>query len=88
LSSKTTLNTLPPTVRIYYPFHPYAGKTFKVLQRARGKAEQVSVELSAGKALTLPLWMLQPEAAQLQISSNIDIPHTALLEVVDLLRAS
>jgi hypothetical protein len=75
-------------VRIYYSFHPYAGKTFKVLQRASGKAAQVTVELSAGKTLTLPLWMLQPEAAQLQTSSNIDIPHRVLLDVVDLLSAN
>jgi hypothetical protein len=71
--------------RIYYPFHPYADRTFKILQRASGKAGQITVELSAGKTLTIPLWMLQPEAAQFQVSSNIEIPHMALLEVVDLL---
>ena len=46
------------------------------------------MELSAGKTLTVPLWMLQPEAAQLQMSSHIDIPHTVLLEIVDLLGAN
>jgi hypothetical protein len=74
--------------RIYYPFHPFANRTFKVLQRASGKTEQVTVELSAGKTLTIPLWMLQPEAARFQTSSNIAIPHTVLLAVVDLLSAN
>jgi len=78
---------LPPAARIYYPFHPYTNQTLKVLQRACGKSGQVTVELSAGKTLTIPLWMLQPEAAQLLISPNIDIPHTVLLEIVDLLSA-
>ncbi len=46
------------------------------------------MELSAGKTLTLPLWMLQPEAAVLQISTTVDIPHSVLLEIVDLLSAN
>jgi hypothetical protein len=79
---------LPPAARVYYPFHPFTNQTFKILQRASGKAGQVTVELSAGKTLTLPLWMLQPEAAVLQIGTTIDIPHSVLLEIVDLLSAN
>jgi hypothetical protein len=79
---------LSPTARVYYSFHPYANQTFKVLQRAGGKAGQVTVELSASKTLTLPLWMLQPEASLLQIGSTIDIPYPVLLEIVDLIRAN
>ncbi len=83
-----TLNTLPLAARIYYPFHPYANQTLKVLQRGRGESGQLTVELSAGKTLNLPLWMLQPEAALLQVSSNVDIPITILLEIIDLLNAN
>jgi hypothetical protein len=79
---------LSPTARVYYSFHPYANQTFKVLQRASGKAGQITVELSAGKTLTLPLWMLQPEASLLQIGSTVDIPCPVLLEIVDLIRAN
>jgi hypothetical protein len=79
---------LPPTARIYYPFHPFINQTFKILQRASGKSGQVTVELSAGKTLTLPLWMLQPEAALLQVGTTIDIPCSILLEIVDLLSAN
>jgi hypothetical protein len=32
--------------------------------------------------------MLQPEAAVLQISTTVDIPHSVLLEIVDLLSAN
>jgi len=46
------------------------------------------VELSTGKTLTLPLWMLQPDAALLQIGPAIDIPCPVLLEIVDLIRAN
>ena len=76
------------TARVYYTFHPYANQTFKVLQRAGGKAGRVTVELSPGKTLTLPLWMLQPEAALLQVGPGIDIPLPILLEIVDLVRAN
>jgi hypothetical protein len=79
---------LSATARIYYTFHPYANQTFKVLQRACGKAGQVTIELSPGKTLTLPLWMLQPEAALLQVGPGIDIPLPILLEIVDLVRAN
>jgi hypothetical protein len=79
---------LSATARVYYSFHPHANQTFKVLQRASGKAGQVTVELSAGKTLTLPLWMLQPEAALLQLSPTVDISVPILLEIVDLVRAN
>ncbi len=59
-----------------------------MLQRACGKAGQVTVELSPGKTLTLPLWMLQPEVALLQVGPGIDIPLPILLEIVDLVRAN
>ena len=49
---------------------------------------QVTLELSAGKTLTVPLWMLQTEAALLQTSPDIDIPYTVLLEIVELLSAN
>ena len=79
---------MPPRARIYYSFHPYSGLTFKVLHLAGGKPEQVTLERSAAKTFTVPLWMLQPEAALLQVSANIEIPHTVLLEIIDLLTAN
>jgi hypothetical protein len=79
---------LSATARVYYPFHPYVNRTFKVLQRTGGKPGQVTVELSAGKTLTLPLWMLQPDAASLRIDSTVNIPTPVLLEIVDLIHSS
>ena len=59
-----------------------------MLQRAGGKSGQVTVERSPGKTLTLPMWMLQAEAATLQIGSTVDISPSVLLEIVELIRAN
>ncbi len=45
----------------------------------------MTLVLSAKKTLSVPMWMLQQEAAQIQIDLAVVIPHTVLLEVVDLL---
>ena len=86
--STTTLNTLPPEARIYYQYHPYANQTFKVLQRASGKRNQVTLALCASKTLTVPEWMLQPESALLQIDSTVAVPQQVLLELLDFLLAN
>ena len=87
-SSTTTLNTLPPEARIYYQYHPYANQTFKVLQRASGKRNQVTLALCASKTLTVPEWMLQPESSLFQIDSSVVIPQQVLLELLDFLLAN
>jgi hypothetical protein len=48
----------------------------------------MTLMLSENKTLSVPIWMLQEEAAQFQIDSHALIPHTVLLEVVDLLCTS
>jgi hypothetical protein len=48
----------------------------------------MTLVLSENKVLAVPIWMLQKDAAQFQIDSTVVIPHTALLEVVDLLSAT
>jgi len=87
-SSQSTLNTLPPEARIYYRYHPYAKKTFKVLQRSSGKRHQVTLSISPGKTITVPEWMLQPEASRLQVDICVEISHKTLLELLDLLNAN
>jgi len=79
---------LPPEARIYYKYHPYANQTFKVLQRSGGKHHQVTLSLSPGKTLTVPEWMLQPEASQFQVGISVEISHKTLLELLDLLNAN
>jgi hypothetical protein len=88
LTSRITLNTLPPEARIYYPFHPFVNQTFKVLHRSGGKRNHLILERSSGVTLAVPLWMLKPESGEICIGSIVEPPHKTLLEIIDLLAAN
>jgi hypothetical protein len=79
---------LPLAARIYYPFHPFANQTFKVVQRSGGKHNHLVLERSPGVTLAVPLWMVKPEASEICIGSIVEPPHTILLEIIDLLAAN
>jgi hypothetical protein len=87
-SSQTTLNTLPLAARIYYPFHPFANQTFKVVQRSGGKHNHLVLERSLGVTIAVPLWMVKSEASEICIGSIVEPPHSILLEIIDLLAAN
>jgi hypothetical protein len=76
---------LPPEARIYYRYHPYFDHTFKTLQRSGGKSGRITLELSVGKTLSVPDWMLKPESAELQLGVDVALPRDTLLDVIALL---
>ena len=74
--------------RIYYQYHPHANQSFKVLQRASGKTNQITLELKPGQSFTVPNWMIQEQARDLVVGSNIYLPISVYDELIDLLRTS
>jgi len=79
---------MPSTVTVYYPFHPLVDHTLDVVSWPRRRAHAVTVLHPDGEAVKVPLWMLQPEAAQVSICEQIALSASALLSLVDLLSQS
>ena len=82
------LNTLPLEATVQYRFHPYFNQTFKVLQRSGSVSSQVTLQRAPGKTFTIPLWMTDPAAGELEISSAVTVDFSIYLDIVDLLESS
>ena len=78
-------NTMPPTVTVHYPFHPLVHQHLKVISWPRNSTGATTVQHPDGNTIKVPVWMLQPEAAQLALQSQIELSSKALLSLVDLL---
>lgn len=76
---------MPSTVTVYYPFHPLVNRSLAVLTWPRHPANAVTVQHPDGKAMKIPLWMLQPEATRLHLSEQVVLSASALSALVDLL---
>ena len=76
---------MPSTVTVYYPFHPLAHHHLQVISWPRHKTGATTVQHPDGTTIKIPLWMLQPEAAQFELQSQIELSSTALLSLIDLL---
>ncbi|MDA1371752.1 MAG: hypothetical protein O2971_13465 [Proteobacteria bacterium] len=79
---------MPSTVTVYYPFHPLYHHCLKVLQWPRPTGNTATVARPDGKALKIPLWMLDVNAKQYQLSQQATLPAEALNALVDLLQSS
>jgi len=73
---------------VYYRFHPYADKTFNVLQRSGSVSSQITLELSPGKTFTVPLWMTDPAAKDVELGPSTTIDVGLYLEILALLHAN
>jgi len=78
---------LPSTVTVHYPFHALHNRSFEVLAWPRRTALAVTVRHPDGKTLKLPLWMVEPMAAQLHMHDQIELSAGALPAVAALLEA-
>jgi hypothetical protein len=76
---------MPSTVTVHYPFHPLVHQHLKVITWPRHNTGAATVLHPDGKTIKLPVWMLQPQAAQFHRQSKIELPASVLLSVVDLL---
>jgi hypothetical protein len=74
------------TATVFYPYHPFSGQTFNVMQRSGGKSGRLILELPNSHTLAIPQWMLEPQAAQLQVGSDVHVDHHSLLSIIALLK--
>ena len=62
---------MPSTSTVHYPFHPLHNRSLDVIACPHRATGAVTVRHPDGKTLKIPLWMLQPEAAQFQLSERL-----------------
>ncbi len=74
---------MPSTVTVHYPFHPLHNHCLQVIARPRKTHGAVTVQCPDGHSLKIPLWMLQPEAADFRIDEQITFSAATLLALVD-----
>jgi hypothetical protein len=75
------------TVTVYYPWHPQVGQSLPVRFRKRClQDELVSCQLPNKTTLSIPTWMLHPDAAQFALGPP-QVAVGALVELRELLSA-
>ena len=70
---------------MYYPFHPLNGLELAVVCKSRIGDGAVTVADPEGIRLKIPVWMVSPQAAQIELSEKAEISARALLELVYLM---
>ena len=79
---------MPSTVTVHYPFHPLVHHQLQVIRWPRLNSGATTVQHPDGNTIKIPIWMLQPEAAQFERQSRIELSGSALLSLVDLLASA
>lgn len=75
------------TIRIYYPFHPYAGQKLPVVYKPNRREDAVTVRTDSGDHRKIPRWMTEQRAADYALTSEVRVHPAALLAVRELLDA-
>ncbi len=70
---------------MYYPFHPLWGCELDVINKPKKEDGAVTVIAPDGASLKIPIWMVSPQAAQIELSEKAEISARSLLELVHLL---
>ncbi len=70
---------------MYYPFHPLQGCELNVINKPKKEDGAVTVIAPDGASLKIPIWMVSPQAAQIELSEKAEISARALLELVHLM---
>jgi hypothetical protein len=76
---------MPSALTVFYPFHPLAGQTLRVIAWPRLQDGAVTVDHRDGSTLKIPMWMLQPRAARFAVCDQTVLSREALAGLVDLL---
>jgi len=61
---------MPSTVTVHYSFHPLHNHCLDVVAWPRQTHQAVTVQHTDGQSLKIPLWMLQPDAANIRLSAG------------------
>jgi len=82
-----TLSAETQQVSIFYPFHPLRGLSLQVIRKPKRGDGAVTVMDAAGRRLKIPVWMLLPDSADVQIVEQAHLNKEALLGLTTLLAA-
>src|ERR1700693_3753774 len=85
IHAHNTLSVETTFVQVFYPFHPFHGATFQVVRRPKRGDGAVSVIDPTGRRLTIPVWMLLPDCADIKIAERPHVSKEALLSLSSLL---
>ena len=83
-------NTLSPEtthVQVFYPFHPLHGATLQIVRKPKRGDGAVSIIDPTGRRLKIPVWMLLPECAEIDITERPRLSKGALLSLTALMAA-
>lgn len=75
------------TIRIYYPFHPYAGQELHVVYKPNRREDAVTVRTDGGDYRKIPLWMTEQSSGDYELSAEVRVHPAALLAVRELIDA-
>jgi len=78
---------LPLTVTMHYPFHPLHRQSLEVLTWPRQAHLPVTVRSPDGSMLKIPLWMLDPAVARVDLHHQVELSLPTLLALAALIDA-
>jgi hypothetical protein len=79
---------LPPEATVFYRFHPLYNHRFPTVHRSGGRSGRMTLDLGAGRTLSVPQWMLEPEAERFVLTESARIPIATLLNVIALMNGA
>ena len=83
--TQNTLSADTTHVRVFYAFHPLHNSSLQIVRRPKRGDGTVSVIDPTGKRLKIPMWMLLPECAAINITDRPHLCKEALLSLASLL---
>ncbi|MDP1900054.1 MAG: hypothetical protein Q8K96_06325 [Rubrivivax sp.] len=78
---------MPLTVTVHYPFHPMQRQSLEVLAWPRQAHLPVTVRTPDGSTLKIPLWMLDPATARIDLHDQVELSLPTWLALAALLEA-
>jgi hypothetical protein len=70
---------------VFYRFHPLHGQTFPIERRSGGSRDLITLQIAPNRTLSVPQWMIEPEAQDIHLRTRALLPPAVLLELVALL---
>jgi hypothetical protein len=84
----STLSAETTHVQVFYPFHPLRGSTLQIVRRPKRGDGAVCVIDPTARRLKIPVWMLLPDSAKIEIAEQPYLSKEALLSLASLLETS
>lgn len=70
---------------MFYRFHPLHQQRLPTVQRSAVRSGRITLELSGGRTLSVPQWMLEPQAERFVLTESAHIPISTLIDLIALI---